>query len=95
MRLGKCLYVYGNALVPLCPSRRHRRLLSVRPSHRTSHRRLSSVRPSRHVHPVVAVVVVLLCPSVRPIVRPACRRRRPFSVRPSRRPSNYNLRNCA
>ena len=60
------------------------------------------LRPSRRVPscPVVVVVVVVLCPSVRPVVRPVVVVRplsvrprpsvvvvRPLSVRPSRRPS--------
>ena len=63
---------------------------------------MASVRPSRRVRPVV------LCLSVRPVVRPVvvvvrllpvrprpCRRRRPSSVRPFRLPSNYHLQDVA
>ena len=46
------------------------RRLSVRPTRRPSRRRRpSSVRPSHRVRPVATVIV--LCGSVRPLVRPA------------------------
>ena len=70
------IYVYVSCpSVPPCPSRCHRRPLSVRPSRR---RPPSSARPSCRVRPVV--VVVVLCPSVRPVVRPVVVVR-PLSVR--------------
>ena len=72
-------------------SRRRRRRPFRRPARRPSHPRPSSVRPFRRSRSVV----VVHCPSVRPVgpflrrrqspVRPS--RRRPSPVRPSRHPS--------
>ena len=62
------IYLYISSS-PSCPYRRRCCPVSVRPSSCPSRRRRPSfVRPSRRVSPIVAVVV--LCSSVRPVVRP-------------------------
>ena len=68
-------YIYRPS-VPACPFRRRRRRHpSVRQSRRPSRRphrrrRPSSVRPSRRVPSYPVVTVVVLCPSVRSVIRP-------------------------
>ena len=74
------------AVVVLCSSRRLRSS-SSRPSRRVRRRRRRR-RPRPSARTVVRPVVVVCSLSVRP--RPS-RHRRPFSVRPSRRPCNYYL----